>query len=288
MLVHGVALVVERGAVGATLVAAVAIGCAGSDVSAFIVGRRFGRSLLAPRLSPNKTEPVWSAIAIGAGFACLVASPVLVPVIGWLGVATLTGVVAVGAVWGDLLGSAAKQIRRGGCRHLAAGFRWHPRPGGFAPARPAARLLACTHRGPRRDHEGLAVLAGSEDRPRNHSSRGWTRPRASRPRPADRGRRGAGAPAPPGADLSEPRQPPRYSRASPRARPPGRHPSGDRRRRRLLVPEAPVPVRGLMVRRGSVPARRHRRESVRTVEALLEEDGVSSSSRRAPAVGPGR
>jgi phosphatidate cytidylyltransferase len=109
MLVHGVALVVERGPVGAALVAAVAIGCAGSDVGAFVVGRRFGRSLLAPRLSPNKTRAGLVGNFIGAGLALLVAAVVLVPVIGWLGIAVLTVVVAVGAVWGDLLESAAKR-----------------------------------------------------------------------------------------------------------------------------------------------------------------------------------
>jgi phosphatidate cytidylyltransferase len=109
MLVHGVALTVERGAVGAALVAAVAVGCAGSDVGAFIVGRRFGRTLLAPRLSPNKTREGVVGNLIGASVALLVTTPVLAPVVGWLGIAALAVVVAVGAVWGDLLESAAKR-----------------------------------------------------------------------------------------------------------------------------------------------------------------------------------
>ena len=109
MLVHGVALTVERGAVGAALVAAVAVGCAGSDVGAFIVGRRFGRTLLAPRLSPNKTREGVVGNLFGASLALLVTAPVLVPVVGWLGMTALAVVVAVGAVWGDLLESAAKR-----------------------------------------------------------------------------------------------------------------------------------------------------------------------------------
>lgn len=109
MLVHGVALTVERGPAGAALVAAVAIGCAGSDVAAFFVGRRFGRTLLAPRLSPNKTRAGLVGNVLGAGLALLVASPVLIPLVGWPGIAGLTLIVAIGAVWGDLLESAAKR-----------------------------------------------------------------------------------------------------------------------------------------------------------------------------------
>jgi phosphatidate cytidylyltransferase len=109
MLVHGVALVVERGPIGAALVAAVAVGCAGSDVGAFLVGRRFGRTLLAPRLSPNKTRAGLAGNLVGAGIALLIAAPVLVPVVGWPGIAVLVVIVAIGAVWGDLLESAAKR-----------------------------------------------------------------------------------------------------------------------------------------------------------------------------------
>jgi phosphatidate cytidylyltransferase len=109
MLVHGVALVVERGPAGAALVGAVALGCAGSDVGAFLIGRRFGRSLLAPSLSPNKTRAGVVGNLIGAGVAVGVATPALVPAFGWPAVAGLVLVVAVGAVWGDLLESAAKR-----------------------------------------------------------------------------------------------------------------------------------------------------------------------------------
>jgi phosphatidate cytidylyltransferase len=109
MLVHGVALTVERGPTGAALVAAVAVGCAGSDVAAFFFGKRFGRTPLAPRLSPNKTRAGLVGNFVGAAIALLVAAPVLVPLVGWPGLAGLTLIVAVGAVWGDLLESAAKR-----------------------------------------------------------------------------------------------------------------------------------------------------------------------------------
>jgi phosphatidate cytidylyltransferase len=109
MLVHGVALTVERGPAGAALVAAVAVGCAGSDVAAFFFGKRFGRTPLAPRLSPNKTRAGLVGNFVGAAIALLVAAPVLVPLVGWAGLAGLALIVAVGAVWGDLLESAAKR-----------------------------------------------------------------------------------------------------------------------------------------------------------------------------------
>jgi phosphatidate cytidylyltransferase len=109
MLVHGVALTVERGPAGAALVAAVAVGCAGSDVAAFFIGKRFGRTPLAPRLSPNKTRAGLVGNFVGAAIALLVAAPVLVPLVGWPGLAGLAVIVAVGAVWGDLLESAAKR-----------------------------------------------------------------------------------------------------------------------------------------------------------------------------------
>ena len=109
MLVHGVALTVERGPAGAALVAAVAIACAGSDVGAFVIGRRFGTTLLAPNLSPNKTRAGLAGNFLGAAIALLVAAPVLVPLVGWLGICGLTLIVAIGAVWGDLLESAAKR-----------------------------------------------------------------------------------------------------------------------------------------------------------------------------------
>ena len=109
MLVHGVALTVERGPAGAALVAAVAVGCAGSDVAAFFFGKRFGRTPLAPRLSPNKTRAGLVGNFVGAAIALLVAAPVLVPLVGWPGLAGLASIVAVGAVWGDLLESAAKR-----------------------------------------------------------------------------------------------------------------------------------------------------------------------------------
>jgi phosphatidate cytidylyltransferase len=109
MLVHGVALTVEAGAIGAALVAAVAVGCAGSDVGAFLVGRRFGRTLLAPTLSPNKTRAGLVGNLLGAAVGILLAAPALASFVDPIGLVGLAVVVAIGAVWGDLLESAAKR-----------------------------------------------------------------------------------------------------------------------------------------------------------------------------------
>jgi phosphatidate cytidylyltransferase len=126
LLVHGVALAVERGPTGAALVAVVAIGCAGSDVGAFFVGRRFGGAPLAPRLSPNKTRAGLVGNLLGAAVAIAATAPVLVPIVDWPGVLGLVIVVAVGAVWGDLLESAAK--REFGVKDAG---RWLPGFGGI-------------------------------------------------------------------------------------------------------------------------------------------------------------
>lgn len=126
MLVHGVALVVERGAAGAALVAAVAIGCAGSDIGAFLVGRRLGGSPLAPRLSPNKTRAGLGGNVLGAIVGVAFAAPALVPVFGVPALGGLALVVAGGSVWGDLLESAAK--REFGVKDAAT---WLPGFGGI-------------------------------------------------------------------------------------------------------------------------------------------------------------
>ena len=80
MLVHGVALTVERGPAGAALVAAVAIGCAGSDVGAFFVGAPV-RADACWRRGSRRTRraPVWSATSSARRSPCWWRRPVLVP-----------------------------------------------------------------------------------------------------------------------------------------------------------------------------------------------------------------
>jgi phosphatidate cytidylyltransferase len=109
MLAHGVALVAERGTIGVVLVGAVALGCAGSDVGAFVVGKRFGSRSLATTLSPNKTREGLLGNLLGALVGIALLAPVLLPIGGAILVVGLVLTVAVGSVWGDLLESAAKR-----------------------------------------------------------------------------------------------------------------------------------------------------------------------------------
>ena len=126
MLAHGVALVVERGVLGATTFVALAVAVAFSDVGAFLVGRRFGRTPLSPLLSPSKTRAGVVGNLLGAALGVAVFSPVLVPGFGLGFVLLLVPIIGLGAVWGDLLESAAK--REAGQKDAG---RWLPGFGGI-------------------------------------------------------------------------------------------------------------------------------------------------------------
>ena len=126
LLVHAVLLARERGELGVTLFAALAVATAGSDVGAYIVGRRFGRHPLAPRLSPSKTREGVVGNVIGAAIGFL---PFLLLLQSWFelpGFIVLVLLVAVGSLWGDLLESAVK--REAGVKDAA---RWLPGFGGI-------------------------------------------------------------------------------------------------------------------------------------------------------------
>jgi phosphatidate cytidylyltransferase len=109
LLVHGVALRVERGEAGAALFVALAVACACSDVGAFLVGRRFGRHLLAPNLSPHKTREGVVGNVVGAAIGIAMFAPALVDAFGVVAALAFVPLVAAGSVWGDLLESAAKR-----------------------------------------------------------------------------------------------------------------------------------------------------------------------------------
>jgi phosphatidate cytidylyltransferase len=126
LLVHGVGLAVERGALGVTLFAALAVACAGSDVGAFIVGRRFGRTPLAPRLSPNKTREGVIGNVIGAAIGLAPFAGLLSPSFEPQALAVIVVLIAVGSLWGDLFESAVK--REAGVKDAA---RWLPGFGGI-------------------------------------------------------------------------------------------------------------------------------------------------------------
>jgi phosphatidate cytidylyltransferase len=134
MLVHAVALAHDRGTTGVVLVAALALSCATADVAAYLVGRRFGRTPLAPSLSPAKTRAGVVGNFVGAFVGLLVLTPALAGAFGGgadtgtrVGYALLfVAVVAIGSVWGDLFESAVK--RESGVKDAG---RWLPGFGGI-------------------------------------------------------------------------------------------------------------------------------------------------------------
>ena len=126
LLAHAVLLATERGQLGVTLVAALAVGCAGSDVGAYVVGRRFGRTPLAPVLSPNKTREGVLGNLIGAAIGMTPFVLLLRPSFDPQALVVLVVLVAIGSLWGDLLESAVK--REAGVKDAA---RWLPGFGGI-------------------------------------------------------------------------------------------------------------------------------------------------------------
>jgi phosphatidate cytidylyltransferase len=126
LLVHGVLLAVERGDFGVTLFAALAVACAGSDIGAFIVGRRFGRTPLAPGLSPNKTREGVVGNLLGAAIGLAPFMGLLSPGFPPTSMAVVIVLVAIGSLWGDLLESAVK--REAGVKDAAT---WLPGFGGI-------------------------------------------------------------------------------------------------------------------------------------------------------------
>jgi phosphatidate cytidylyltransferase len=109
LLAHGVALGVAYGEAGVTLVLAVAVACAFSDVGAYVAGRTLGRHPLAPRLSPGKKREGLIGNVAGAALGIAFFGVLLVPIFGLPFVLALIPLVAAGSVWGDLLESAAKR-----------------------------------------------------------------------------------------------------------------------------------------------------------------------------------
>jgi phosphatidate cytidylyltransferase len=126
LLAHGVLLVFQRGELGINVFVALAVACAGSDVGAFIVGRRFGRHPLAPTLSPGKTREGLIGNVLGAAVGLAPFVPLLRPNFEPQALVVIVFLVAIGAVWGDLLESAIK--REAGVKNAA---QWLPGFGGI-------------------------------------------------------------------------------------------------------------------------------------------------------------
>ncbi len=126
LLAHGVLLAFDRGPLGVTLFVALAVACAGSDVGAFVIGRRFGRTPLAPKLSPAKTREGVIGNVIGAAIGIAPFVGLLGPALGPASILAIVGLVAAGALWGDLFESAVK--REAGVKNAAD---WLPGFGGI-------------------------------------------------------------------------------------------------------------------------------------------------------------
>ncbi len=80
-----------------------------SDVAAFVVGKTLGRHKLAPTISPNKT---WEGVAgnlLGAYLGLGIMNMALQLNLPTYLTLTLPAVIALGAIWGDLLESAIKR-----------------------------------------------------------------------------------------------------------------------------------------------------------------------------------
>jgi phosphatidate cytidylyltransferase len=94
---------------GPGLLLALGLGVALSDVGAFTIGKLFGRHRLSPLVSPNKT---WEGVIgnlLGAGIGIAVMSFALPTRETQIAAIVLPVVVAVGAVWGDLVESLLKR-----------------------------------------------------------------------------------------------------------------------------------------------------------------------------------
>ena len=94
---------------GPEVLLALGLAVALSDVGAYVVGRRFGRRALAPAISPKKT---WGGVAgnvLGAAVGLGVMRFALPAELSLPALGALALLVAVGAVWGDLLESLIKR-----------------------------------------------------------------------------------------------------------------------------------------------------------------------------------
>jgi phosphatidate cytidylyltransferase len=94
---------------GPGLLLVLGLGVALSDIGAFTVGKLFGRHRFSPLVSPNKT---WEGIVgnlLGAGLATWLMAFAIPPTLPLVGRLALPFLIAVGAVWGDLLESLLKR-----------------------------------------------------------------------------------------------------------------------------------------------------------------------------------
>ena len=93
---------------GPGLLLALGLAVALSDVGAFTIGKPLGRHKLAPSISPNKTWEGVGGSLLGAAVGIGIMSFALPATMPFPMALALPAVVALGAVWGDLLESALK------------------------------------------------------------------------------------------------------------------------------------------------------------------------------------
>jgi phosphatidate cytidylyltransferase len=111
---------------GQGILLTIGLATAMSDVGAFVVGKRFGRHKMAPTISPNKTWEGGAGNVVGAYLATALMAFALPPVHVVVLLVVLPLVVALGAIWGDLLESSFK--REFGVKDAGA---WLPGFGGL-------------------------------------------------------------------------------------------------------------------------------------------------------------
>lgn len=111
---------------GPGILLAVGTAVAASDVGAFIVGKLFGKHKLAPQVSPNKTYEGTAGNLLGAYMGVALMHFALPAQTGMLLIVTLPALIALGAIWGDLVESVIK--REFGAKDAGA---WLPGFGGL-------------------------------------------------------------------------------------------------------------------------------------------------------------
>jgi phosphatidate cytidylyltransferase len=120
----------------------VGVAVALSDVMAFVVGSLLKGPKLAPKVSPGKT---WAGVLgnlLGATLGVALFEVAIPDEWAVAGIVTMTLVIAIGAVWGDLTESFVKRdfaVKDAGT--LLPGFGGIPGSSGLVPAGYASRLL---------------------------------------------------------------------------------------------------------------------------------------------------
>ena len=95
---------------GAKMIFWLALVVAGNDIAAYFGGKRFGKTPLAPKISPKKTREGSAFGIFGGLFSGLALSPELLPILAPWEVVVVVVVVVAAAQVGDLAESAFKRF----------------------------------------------------------------------------------------------------------------------------------------------------------------------------------